>query len=87
MSGGAPAAARAPAVPKGDGGTDYLDIVFSVLTDWRVLAALGFTLVIWFVFRTVGVLYRRQPRSRKAALGRKKAAASPAPGAAEVIED
>lgn len=85
---GAAAASPSPAAP--GGGPDLLDTILAVLTDWRVLAALGFTLFVWVVFRSIGVIYRRAPRppaAKAKAKATKKAPPSRRPAPAPQEEE
>ena len=40
----------------------YIDLSIKVLTDWRVLICTGAVLLVWAIFRSVGVIVRRKPR-------------------------
>lgn len=53
----------------------YIDLSVKVLTDWRVIVCVISVLVIWTLFRFVGVIAQRRVRRYQAP---KKA--SPAPG-------
>lgn len=40
----------------------YIDLIVKVVADWRVLACTVGVLVIWSLFRFVGVISHRSPR-------------------------
>ena len=40
----------------------YIDLSIKVLTDWRVIACAAAILVIWTLFRFVGIISHRSPR-------------------------